>query len=218
LFFGCHAGKVAKINPLSQTEWSGTGPLGFQNDDGHGLNRGVSDGKGYIPDPQAVRELGRHTVELEGWTARSQVRYLEVLPANAAPPTSSNRLHPRFLRREAGGITFVPVGLAFYVSNFGGCINAIDESATVTFNCRANAIHLSNIYTGSNDHKLIEFLPKRSYFTYSPAFLFRFTVRRFAIFSPPAFLSGSDSFARTGAQPGGGALSCWRSVRCTTVS
>ena len=152
---------------MSQKEWKTAALLRFQNDDRHGLDGRMGDRKRDIPDSQAIRELGRDAVELQRRTPRRQIRYLEILPADAAPPACSDGLHPRFLGGESCGIAFVAIRLALDVRDFGGRINALDEAAPVTFDGRANAVHLGEIHARSDDHNSapVEVMVRRPCFT-----------------------------------------------------
>src|SRR5665213_4303272 len=127
----------------------------------------MRDRKRDIADSQAIREAGCGAMELQRWTPGRQVRYFEVPPADPMSPACSDGLHPRFLGGESSGVAFVAVGFALDVGDFSRRIDALDEALPVTFDGRANAVHLGEIHPRSDDHNSapVEVMVRRPCFT-----------------------------------------------------
>src|ERR1051326_1806237 len=75
------------------------------------------------------------------------------MPAQPISPTSAERLHCSFFRRESGGIAFVFVCLALCIGDFARCEHALHKSSAVGSENRSpNPAHFTQIDSCTDDH------------------------------------------------------------------
>ena len=97
-------------------------------------------------------DFGCPAMKCERWAARRQVDDFEIAPRDAAVPSSAERLHARFLRGEAGSVTFEAIGFAVGVGNFTGSKDSFEETAAVARDSRFDARDFTEVYAGTEDH------------------------------------------------------------------
>src|SRR5260221_8306964 len=82
-----------------------------------------------------------------------ELRDFEVVPGNAAAPTSSEGFHAGFFGREARGEAFVAVHAPLRVRNFARSVDAFLEAlAVLRLQGFPNARHLAQVDARSDDH------------------------------------------------------------------
>jgi|SRR5579864_5313617 len=126
--------------------------LTFENYDGQPLFSRMSKRKRYIPDAEAIGDLGRDPVELERRSPGRQVGNLEVLPANPAFPACTDGLHTGLFSGKTRGIALVRVRFSLDVGNFGGGINTVGKTPAVALDGGANAGDLHQVDSDADDH------------------------------------------------------------------
>src|SRR5664280_1934795 len=126
--------------------------LGFENDLGHGLLLGMSDGKMGADCPKLLKEFCRLAVKHHRGPSTGGALDFDVLPGDAPAPTCSDGLHGRFFGGKASGVALRLIGLGFAVADFVGCKYPLQKSPAKALDGRLDAIDFCDVDAGSDDH------------------------------------------------------------------
>src|SRR5579872_3355789 len=92
-------------------------------------------------------------MELERRAARGKIDHFQILPAEAATPACSERLHPRFLGRESSCVAFIRVRLALGVGDFPRCEYTFHQTVSMRrSNGFLDPIDLAQVDARAYDH------------------------------------------------------------------
>src|SRR5579864_2721360 len=132
---------------------SRTGVSVLKNDLCDRLLLGVRNGEGHVFDAELCSEFSRLAVERHRRTPSRHTHDFTVTPPHAVVPSCTERLHRRFFRGEASGVTLDAVGLRIAVANLARGEDALEKAAAETLDRLADARNLSDVDPGANDHK-----------------------------------------------------------------
>jgi hypothetical protein len=166
-------------------------PLRLKNHDRHPLFRSVSYRNCNVSDAQSIRDLCGNSVELQRRPSRCEICDFKVLPADAVPPSGAKCFHRCFLGRKAGRVALITIRLALNVSNFGGCVNAIDKALPVAFDGVTNPMDFRQIDAETDDHNSapVDVMVKRPCLT--PLVLIKASAIFFTVLARPLTTSTS---------------------------
>ena len=108
-----------------------------------------------MPRAQSRGVLFRFSRQENSRFAARRVLHFNVPPPHAFPPTRSERLHHRFLRREARRIALMLRFVPLAVANLRFRENAFEKRLPMPPDRRRNAINLRNICAHPYDHFVI---------------------------------------------------------------
>src|ERR1022692_5138310 len=126
--------------------------VGFEDDLGHGLPRGVRDRKMGADCPEFLEELRRPAMKNHCGTATWEAPDFDIVPCDAPAPTGSDGLHGSFLGGKSSGVALCLIGFGLAVVNFVGGKYPLQKAPAKALDRGLDAIHLRNVDAGSYDH------------------------------------------------------------------
>lgn len=119
---------------------------------GDGFSRGMGERDRGVIHSQFLRELGRHAVEHDRRTSPGLPLNLDVAPAYAVIPSSTQRFHARFLGGKTSREPFHAVGFRLAIADFSLGEDALQKTVTKALDRGSHARHFDDIDAGSYDH------------------------------------------------------------------